>query len=88
MKTMVFDLKVVKLTNSFHSRVRTQGGNINFFSENCKNRGFKTDFAKNRGFQPNERPLTRLEKVTPTFYLILITAQEIQDHGLNNKLSI
>ena len=30
-ETTDFGLKVVKLTNSFHSRVRTQGGHINFF---------------------------------------------------------
>ena len=42
-----FGLKIVKLTNIFHSRVRTQGGNINFFLKICKN----------HGFWPNERPL-------------------------------
>ena len=31
-----FGLKVVKLTNSFQSRMRTQGGNINFFPENLQ----------------------------------------------------
>ena len=36
LKTAVFPdfaLKVVKLTNRFHSRVRTQGGHINFLSQ-------------------------------------------------------
>ena len=64
-KTVVFadfGLKVVKLTNSFHSRVRTQGGNINFVPENCS---FKTAvfFTENRSF----RKTTCLEKVTPIF---------------------
>ena len=49
-----FGLKVVKLTNSFHSRVRTQGGNIIFFSENHKNRSFKTaDFGQTKDHSLN-----------------------------------
>ena len=49
-KTAVFadyDLKVVKLTNSFHSSVRTQGGNINFF---LKTAVYKSQFI-NHGFK-------------------------------------
>ena len=34
-KAADFGLKVVKLRNSFHSRVRTQGENINFFLKIC-----------------------------------------------------
>ena len=50
-------LKVVKLTNSFHSSVRTQGGNIIFFSETLQfiNRSFKTaDFGQTNDHLPRK----------------------------------
>ena len=69
-----FALKVVKLTNSFHPRVRIQGGNINFCPEN---RCFETTvLLKTAVFDPKsavlaKRKTTCLEKVTPVFNLVL-----------------
>ena len=51
-----FGLKVVKLTNTFHSRVRTQGANIDFFPENSRFCLKPWVLVENCGF-PNERPL-------------------------------
>ena len=65
MKTTVFDLKttvfvdfglkVVKLTNSFHSRVRTQGGDITFFLKTAKTAVLKPQILPKTA----ERPLTK-----------------------------
>ena len=51
-----FGIKLVKLTFSFHSTVRIQGGNINFFLKICricksaKSPSKFTDFAKSTDF--------------------------------------
>ena len=52
----------MKLTNSFHSRLRIQGGNINFIPENCDFLSQKLQFLA-------KRKTTCLEKITPIFRL-------------------
>ena len=71
MKTAIFvdfGLKVVKLTNSFYSRVGTQGENINYSPENCKNSGAKTMVFCQKPQILAKQKITCLEKVTPIFY--------------------